>query len=116
MWRAFLDEGVLVNNGTDVPVESVNAIANFYSSVTRKMLNGEAFYPEQRMTRKQGIYSYTMANAEAQFEEKDKGSLAPGKYADLVFLSKNLLSCSDEEILQTKIMRTIVGGKTMFMQ
>jgi len=116
MWRAFLNEGVLVNNGTDVPVESVNAIANYYSSVTRRMLNGETFYPQQRMTRQQGIYSYTMANAVAQFEEKDKGSLAPGKYADLVFLSKNLLNCSDEEILQTKVMRTIVGGKTLFMQ
>lgn len=111
MWKAFLDAGVMVNNGTDVPVEDVDAIANFYSTVTRRMLNGAPFFPEQRMTRTQAIYSYTMANAIAQFEEKEKGSLTPGKYADLVILSHNLLTCADDEIPQTKVLLTMVGGK-----
>ncbi len=116
VWQSFLKAGVLVNNGTDVPVEDADPIPNFYSSVTRKTKDGTAFYPEQSMSRFQAIYSYTMANAMAQFEEKQKGSLTPGKYADLIFLSKNLLSCPDDEIMQTKVNMTMVGGKVLFKQ
>jgi predicted amidohydrolase YtcJ len=114
MWKGFLDAGVLVNNGTDVPVEDADPIANFYSTVTRKTKDGTAFYPEQRMTREQAIYSYTMANAIAQFEEKEKGSLSAGKYADIVMLSNNLLTCTEEEIKSTKVLMTMVGGKVAF--
>jgi predicted amidohydrolase YtcJ len=57
-----------------------------------------------------------MANAKAQFQEKEKGSIEVGKYGDLVMLSKNWLTCSNEEILQTKILMTIVGGKTLYKQ
>ena len=63
----------------------------------------EAFFPEQSMTRKEGIKSYTLSNAYAAFEEKEKGTLKVGKYADIVMLSNNLLTCSDEEILETKV-------------
>lgn len=114
MWRAFMDAGVLVNNGTDVPVEDIDPFANFYASVTRKQANGVAFYPAQRMTRAEAIYSYTLANAKAQFEEKQKGSIEPGKFADLVLLSHDLINCTDEEIRSTKVLRTIVGGKTVY--
>lgn len=114
MWRAFMDAGVLVNNGTDVPVEDIDPFANFYSSVTRKQANGEAFYPAQRMTRAEAIYSYTMANAKAQFEEKQKGSLTPGKWADMVLLSNDLLNCPEETIRSTQAILTIVGGKVLY--
>jgi predicted amidohydrolase YtcJ len=114
MWKGFLDAGVLVNNGTDVPVEDADPIPNFYSSVTRKTKDGTAFYPAQSMSREEAIYSYTMANAIAQFEEKDKGSLTPGKYADIVMLSKNLVSCGEEEILETKVLMTMIGGKVKY--
>ncbi len=116
MWKSFLKAGVLVNNGTDVPVENADAIANFYSTVTRKMLNGQAFYSNESLTRAEAIYSYTMANAIAQFEEKEKGSVTPGKYADLVMLSNNLLTCPEDSIPQTKVMMTMVGGKVMYKQ
>ncbi|HSK12982.1 MAG TPA: amidohydrolase family protein, partial [Phnomibacter sp.] len=116
MWKAFMDAGVLVNNGTDVPVEDVDPIANYYSSVTRKLKDGSSFYPAQSMSREQALYSYTLANAIAQFEEKEKGSLAPGKYADIVMLSNNLLTCSDEDILNTKVLMTMIGGKVKFKQ
>ena len=116
MWKAFLNAGVLVNNGTDVPVEDADPIANFYSTVTRKTKDGTAFYPDQSMTRQQALYSYTMANAIAQFEEKEKGSLTAGKYADIVMLSKNLLTCSEDEIMHAKVMMTMVGGKVKFRQ
>lgn len=114
MWRAFLDAGVVVNNGTDVPVEDVDPIASFYASVTRKLKDGTAFYPAQKMTREEGLYSYTLANAYAAFQEKDKGSLEVGKLADIVVLSNNLLTCKEEEILDTKVIMTIVGGKVKY--
>ncbi len=114
MWRAFMDAGVLVNNGTDVPVEDADPMPNFFASVTRQLKDGSTFYPKQKMTRQEAIYSYTMANAMAQFEENKKGSLTPGKYADIVILSNNLLSCSDADILNTKVQYTIVGGKLAY--
>lgn len=114
MWKAFMQAGVLVNNGTDVPVEDADPIPNFFASVTRQLKDGSTFYPEQKMSREEAIYSYTMANAKAQFEEKDKGSIEVGKYADFVLLSNNLLTCSDSAILQTKVLKTIVGGKVLF--
>lgn len=114
VWQSFLKAGVVVNNGTDVPVEDEDPIANFYASVTRKLKDGSEFYPAQKMTREQALYSYTMANAYAAFQEKDKGSLEVGKYADIVILSNNLMTCKDEEIVNTKVVTTIVGGKVKY--
>jgi predicted amidohydrolase YtcJ len=116
VWQSFLKAGVLVNNGTDVPVEDENPIANYYSSVTRKLKDGSVFYPAQKMSREEALYSYTMSNALAAFQEKEKGSLEVGKYADLVVLSNNLITCRDEEINNTKVSMTIVGGKVKFKQ
>src|SRR5678815_4123644 len=114
VWQSFLKAGVLVNNGTDVPVEDEDPIANFYASVTRKLKDGTEFYPAQKMTREQALYSYTLANAIAAFQEKDKGSLEVGKYADIVILSNDLMTCKDEEIKNTKVVTTIVGGKVKY--
>ncbi|MCB9285658.1 MAG: amidohydrolase [Lewinellaceae bacterium] len=116
-WRSLLDQGVIIANGTDAPVEDVDPIKNFYASVTRKRENGgPAFFPEQRMTRQEALYSYTLGNAYAGFEEDLKGTLEYGKLADLVVLSKDLLTCTDEEILQTKVLVTMVGGKVKYQQ
>ena len=114
MWKAFLNAGVVVTNGTDVPVEKIDPFACIYAAVTRKQKNGEAFYPEQKMTREEALYSYTMANAYSSFQDKEKGSLSVGKYADIVILDKNLLTCDEEAIKSTKVIKTIVGGKTLY--
>lgn len=114
-WRSLLDLGVVIANGTDAPVEDVDPIPSFYASVTRKRADtGMEFYPEQKMTRAEALYSYTLGNAYAGFEEQTKGSITPGKLADMVLLSKNLLTCSDEEILQAKVIKTMVGGKVKY--
>jgi predicted amidohydrolase YtcJ len=114
-WRSLLDAGVVIANGTDAPVEDVDPIECFYASVTRKRIdNGFEFFPEQSMTRKEAIYSYTLGNAYAGFEEDHKGSIEKGKLADFVVLSKDLSSCTDEEILETKVLKTIVGGKVKY--
>jgi predicted amidohydrolase YtcJ len=114
-WRSLLDAGVLVANGTDAPVEDVSPIESFYASVTRRRADsGLVFFPEQRMTREEAIYSYTMANAFAAFEEQLKGSLTAGKLADLVVLSNDLTQCADEALLNTQVVMTMVGGKVKF--
>lgn len=110
-WRSLIDAGAIIANGTDAPVEDVDPIESFYASVTRKRIdNGFEFFPEQKMTRKEAIASYTINNAYAAFEENLKGSIEIGKLADFVLLSENLIECSDEEILDTKILMTIVDG------
>ncbi len=111
MWRALLDSGAVVTNGTDVPVEDIDPIASFYASVTRKQKDGEVFFGDQAMTREEALYSYTMANAYAAFEEDVKGSITPGKFADIVVLSTDILTVPDDEILDAEIVYTIAGGK-----
>ncbi len=115
-WRSLLDAGAVVTNGTDAPVEDVSALESFYATVTRKRFAPPIieFFPEQKMTREEAIKSYTLSCAYSAFEEKDKGSLEPGKYADIVVLSKDLLNCTDDEILQTEVLMTIVGGKVKY--
>jgi len=114
-WRSLLDAGAIVTNGTDAPVEDVDPIDSYYASVTRKRTaGGEAFFPEQCMTRAEGLKAYTLSNAYAAFEEKDKGSLEVGKLADVTVLSKNLLTCGDDEILDAAVVYTIIGGKVKY--
>ncbi len=114
-WRSLLDAGVLIANGTDAPVEDVDPLESFYASVTRKRADtGLEFFTEQSMTREEALYSYTLGNAYAGFEEKDKGSLEVGKLADVTVLTKDLRDCADEEILAADVLYTIVGGEVKF--
>ena len=114
-WRSLLDAGVTIANGTDAPVEDVDPIACFYASVTRKRAdNGFEFFPEQRMSRAEAIYSYTLGNAFAGFEEHYKGSLEEGKVADIVILTNDLIECNDEAILKTEVLMTIVDGEAKY--
>jgi predicted amidohydrolase YtcJ len=117
VWRSLLDAGVVVTNGTDAPVEDVSPIESFYASVTRKRIdNGMEFFPEESMSREEALKSYTLSCAYSAFEENVKGSLEIGKFGDLVILNKDLISCSDEEILDTEVLYTIVGGKIKYQQ
>jgi predicted amidohydrolase YtcJ len=114
-WRSLLDAGVTIANGTDAPVEDVDPIKSFYASVTRKRAdNGMTFFPEQSMTREEAIYSYTLGNAYAAFEEDIKGSITPGKVADIVILDRDLINCAEDDILSTKVLYTIVDGEVKY--
>lgn len=116
-WRSLLDSGARLANGTDTPVEDVNPLPCLYAAVTRKRADtGLEFFPEQKMTREEALLSYTTWNAYAAFEENEKGKLAPGMLADIVVLSKNLLTCPPEDILQARVLKTIVGGKVLFSE
>lgn len=114
VWRSLLDSGATIANGTDAPVEDLDPIASFYASVTRDMGDGRLFFPEQRMTREEALRSYTRDAAYAIFMEEHLGILTPGKLADIVVLSKNLLTVPDEEILDTEVLYTIVGGEVLY--
>ncbi|MDP2955557.1 MAG: amidohydrolase family protein, partial [Longimicrobiales bacterium] len=110
MWRDFIEAGVVIGNGTDVPVEDISPIASFTSSVVRKDRDGNPFFPAQKMTRMEALKSYTLNNAFAAFEEQIKGSLTPGKLADIAVLDRDILTVSDEELPMTQVDMTIVGG------
>ena len=113
-WRDLIDTGAIVANGTDVPVEAIDPIASFYASVSRMTKSGEKFHPEQAMTRAEALASYTINNAYAAFEEAHKGSLTPGKLADIVVLSQNILSVDEAQIANTEVDMTIVAGKVRY--
>lgn len=114
VWKKLIDSGALICNGTDAPVEDVDPIKCFYSAVTRKSSDGGEFYPDQKMSRVEALKSYTINGAYASFEENLKGSLAVGKLADIVVISKNLLTCSDTDILNAEVLYTVVGGKISY--
>jgi hypothetical protein len=114
VWRTLLDSGALVTNGTDTPVEDMDPIPNFYAAVTRRMKNGEYFHPEQKMTRAEALKAYTLSNAYSAFEETEKGSLTPGKLADIDVLSVDIMRVSDDSIPAARVDYTILGGKVKF--
>ncbi len=114
MWRTLLDSGAVLANGTDAPVEDIDPHSSFYASVARITADGTAFFPEQAMTREEALRSYTLSNAYAAFEEDVKGSITPGKFADIVVLSKDIMTIPAEEIPSSEIVYTIVGGKILY--
>ncbi len=114
VWRKLIDSGAVVFNGTDAPVEDVDPIPGFYAAVTRRMKNGDSFFPEERMTREEALAAYTTLAAYGAFEENEKGVLAPGKLADIVVLSQDLLTVPEEKILDTRVVTTLVGGKVVY--
>ncbi len=116
VWKKLMNTGVVICNGTDAPVEAVDPIPCFYATVTRVMKNGQAFYPDQKMTREEALRSYTINCAYAAFQEGILGSLTPGKLADITVLSKDIMTVPDEEILDAEVLYTIVGGKVMYQK
>ncbi|MFH0992609.1 MAG: amidohydrolase family protein [bacterium] len=114
VWQKLMKSGAIICNGTDTPVEAEDPIACFYASVSRKLKDGSVFYGSQRMTREEALKSYTINAAYTGFDENIKGSLTPGKLADITVLSKDIMTIPEDEIPTTKVLYTIVGGKVMF--
>ena len=114
-WKAYLDQGVVLAFGTDYPVEPVTPFRGLYAAVTRTNEDGtKTYFPDSKLTRAQALYAYTQGSAYAEFEEKTKGKLLPGFDADLIVLDRNLLTIPSAEILKTKVLETIVNGKTVY--
>ncbi len=116
-WRSMLDHHIVLAFGTDYPVESISPFRGLYSAVTRKNEAGtQTFHPEQKLTIAEAIYAYTQASAYGEFREFSKGRLEPGFLADFIVLDHDLMKATPEEILHTKVLRTIVGNKTVYTQ
>jgi predicted amidohydrolase YtcJ len=114
-WLAFLNKGVTLAFGTDYPVEPVTPFRGLYAAVNRKSVDGkQEYFPEQRLTMDQAITAYTAGSAFAEFEEKEKGKLVPGMLADFIVLDRDVTASSPEKMLGTKVLRTVVGGKTVY--
>jgi predicted amidohydrolase YtcJ len=114
-WKLFLDDGIPLAFGTDYPVEPITPFRGIYAAVTRKNEAGtKEYFPQQKLTIEQAIAAYTTGSAYAQFAERDKGTLAPGMLADFVVLDRDLIKVAPPQILKTRVLRTVVGGKTVY--
>jgi hypothetical protein len=116
-FRTFLDSGVHLAFGTDWTVAPLNPMLGLYAAVTRATLDGkhpQGWIPEQKITIQEAIEAYTLGSAYAEFQEKEKGSITPGKLADLVLVSDNLLRIDPRAIRDAKVEMTMVGGKIVY--
>ena len=118
-WQRFLALGVPLANGSDFPVEEPNPLWGFYAAITRQDRSGapvDGWFPDQRLTREDALKSWTLGSAYAAFEEKTKGSLEPGKLADFVMLSRDIMTVPAPDILTTRVKMTVVGGEIVYSE
>jgi predicted amidohydrolase YtcJ len=114
-WAEFLRHGVVLAFGTDYPVEPVTPFRGLYSALTRISEDGKkSYYPAQKLNIEQAITAYTTGAAFAEFAEKQKGKLEPGMLADLVVLDQDITAALPPKVLGTKVLRTVVSGKTVY--
>jgi predicted amidohydrolase YtcJ len=116
-FRTFLNHGVRLAFGTDWEVAPLDPLLSVYAAVTRATLDGKnpnGWFPDQKLSVAETIEAYTMGSAYAEFQDKEKGSITPGKLADLVILSDDIFAIAPEKIRDVKVLKTIVGGKTVW--
>ena len=113
-WRRYIDLGVHMSGGSDCPVEDCDPLANLYYAVTRMGMDGKPWYPENAVTMEEALRMFTIEGAYSAFEEAERGSITIGKYADFTVLDKNIMENPPEELLKTKVLMTVVNGKTVF--
>ncbi|HYJ46842.1 MAG TPA: amidohydrolase, partial [Pyrinomonadaceae bacterium] len=116
-WQSFIKSGVIVPGGSDAPVERGEPMIEFYAAVARKDqkgFTGEGWHPEQAVSREQALKMFTLWPAMAAFEEKLKGTIEPGKLADLTVLSADIMKIPEMDILKTECLMTVIGGEIVY--
>ena len=116
-WQSLIKSGCIIAGGSDAPVERGEPMIEFYAAVARKSVkgfSGEGWHPEQAVTREQALKMFTLWPAYAAFEENDKGSVEPGKLADLTVLSSDIIKISEPEILNTRCVMTVIGSEIVY--
>jgi predicted amidohydrolase YtcJ len=116
-FRSFLNHGVRLAFGTDWDVAPLNPLLTIDAAVTRATLDGknqEGWFPEQKLTVAEAVEAYTIGSAYAEFQENEKGSITPGKLADMVILSDDIFSIDPAKIRDVKVLKTFVGGKMVW--
>jgi hypothetical protein len=117
VWQKLLKTGAVIANGSDFPVEEPDPMLGLYASITRQDPSGHppnGWQPDQRLSREETLRSFTLHAAFAAHAEKDLGSLTPGKLADLVVLSKDVMTAAPKDILSTTVTTTVIGGKVVY--
>jgi predicted amidohydrolase YtcJ len=118
-FKSLLDAGATLSFGSDWFVAPINPLAGIYAAVTRRTLddkNPEGWVPQEKISVEDAIRAYTVNNAYSGFQEKELGSLEVGKLADLVILSDNLFEIAPQEIINTEVTLTMVGGEVMYSE
>jgi predicted amidohydrolase YtcJ len=116
-WATMLKNGVQLAFGTDYSVEPISPFRGLYACVTRERPDGgpkKGWEPQEKITLEDCIRAYTSGSAYAQFEEGKKGELKPGEYADFIILSNDLMKVPPAEFTKTRVLRTVVGGRTVY--
>ena len=116
-WKSMLDAGAPLAFGTDWPVAPLNPLLGVYAAVTRATLDGkhpEGWFPEERLTVDEALRAYTQGSAYAAFQERDKGTLADGKLADVIVLSDDPFKVAPEKIRDLKVVMTVAGGRVVY--
>lgn len=116
-WRSFLEHGVHLAFGSDAPVESIDPLLGIYAATTRQDADGwpeGGWVPAQRLTREEALRAFTIDAAYAAFQEETTGSITPGKYADFVLLSRDIMTVPASELLETEVVATYLGGKPVY--
>lgn len=116
-WNSFIKSGVIVPGGSDAPVERGEPMIEFYAAVARKDMkgfSGDGWHPEEAVTREQALKMFTVWPAYVAFEENVRGTIEPGKLADLTVLSADIMRIPEMEILKTRCLMTVIGGEIVF--
>lgn len=116
-WKSIKEAGAVLAFGTDWPVVPMNPMLGLYAAVTRKDTAGypsDGWFPKERISMEEALEAYTLGSAYAEGQANEKGSLEPGKWADMIILSRNLLEIMSKEVLGTKVDITMVGGKIVY--
>lgn len=116
-WKSILDAGAPLAFGTDWPVAPLDPLLGIYAAVTRATLDGKnpgGWFPEERLTLEEALRAYTQGSAYAAFQENEKGTISPGKLADIVVLSDDLFKIPPEKIKDARVVMTVVGGRIVF--
>ena len=114
-WKAFLDAGVTLAFGTDYPVEPITPFRGVYAGVTRLNEAGtKSYFPQDKLKIGEVLFAYTQGSAYAEFSDLYKGRLAPGYVADFVVLDRDLTAIPANEILKTRVLETVVDGRTVY--
>ena len=121
-YRKWLDAGLVIGGGSDHmirldPIEATNPWdpwLGIWVAATRQTEGAGVLNPDQRLTRTEALRFYTISNARLNFEEHDKGTIEPGKLADLVLVDRDPLTCPDDDLRTTRVLWTMVGGKVVY--